>query len=102
MVVRPGLVENAANSRLSSGGGVDGAIYRATGPRLLADYRTLGGCPTGIAKLTSAYDLPACWVTSRKGPMVDLAKGESFTFLGFEFRRVKTRRGKRGSDTCRQ
>lgn len=63
------MIANAANARLVAGGGVDGAIHRAAGPELQRALDRIGGCPTGEARLTPGFDLPARWIAHAVGPV---------------------------------
>lgn len=79
-------IVNAANTTLMGGGGVDGAIHRAAGPGLYLACRKFNGCPTGEARITSGFNLPACYIIHTPGPIWHGGDGDERQLLANSYR----------------
>lgn len=92
-------IVNAANDALIPGGGVDGAINAAAGPKLGRAMRAIGGCPTGEARITPGFDLPATWVIHAVGPVWHGGDRDEDALLAGAYRAALELAGARGCRT---
>ncbi|MFQ5586604.1 MAG: O-acetyl-ADP-ribose deacetylase [Thermodesulfobacteriota bacterium] len=92
-------IVNAANSRLAGGGGVDGAIHRAGGPKIMEECRKIGGCPTGSAVVTSGGNLKARYVIHTVGPVYRGGKGGEAELLANAYRNSLERAREKGVES---